>query len=189
MSIKLKDYYKICRIILLRCCNLYNKRINKLSGKVSISVIAVTVGVATFIFYGFLAYEILNLNNKNYFNKGKAFLKQSNYYGAIDCFNQAEKNNKKNSLLYLNLGEAYFKINNYEDALTNFNKALAISSTNPNALAWKAYDYSMLEDYVKANTLCDEAGSLKYFRKSITNDFHLAELPKKLRLDRYCTEP
>ncbi|MBC8062409.1 MAG: tetratricopeptide repeat protein [Clostridiaceae bacterium] len=130
---------------------------NKKNGKISILAIIISASVAAFVLYVLLIYFIFNSGSKNSFNKGKKLLNQSDYYGAINYFNQAEKSDKKNSILYLNLGEAYFRIKKYEEALTNFNKSLAITSTNPNAFAFKAYDYVMLENYVEADKFCAEA--------------------------------
>jgi tetratricopeptide (TPR) repeat protein len=142
-----------------------NKKINKNSGRTSIKAIIIATSLIAFIFYGFLIFILFNfssklisnLYNKNPFNKGTLLLEQKDYYGAINYFNQAEKNGNKDSILYLDLGEAYFKINKYEIAITNFNKALAITSTNSDILAWKAYAYVMLENYIKADSICSEA--------------------------------
>ena len=121
--------------------------------------------ISIFILIGVLFLSVSSVfpeTAKEYFNRGKAYFKQSNFTESIPYFTKAIKINPKYAEAYINRGNAYEHQGNFTQAIPDYTKAIEI---NPNfAMAYnnRGGTYWAMKEYDKAWTDVHKAEELGY---------------------------
>lgn len=113
-------------------------------------------------------------NDINYYNRGVAYLKLSDYTNAANDFNKCISLNKNNINSHFNLATAYVKLNNYNEALNSLLYILSLNPYNTDALAFigdiymlKNNTYEAAKYYLKIREIDIE----KFDSLPIPNDY------------------
>ena len=111
----------------------------------------------------FVALDLINneigvqpSNGELYFMRGKVYIQQGNFKGAVQDFNLAENNHYNNSTLYEERAKAYTKNENFSKAVEDYKKALRMDPYNFSLYVNIASVYGAMEQWEEATKYVED---------------------------------